>query len=45
MVELSNAEARELAGLLVHISPHSPDMAALIEAWVLRLSNGQLPGR
>tara|TARA_R110000868_G_scaffold57749_3_gene178325 strand:- start:145 stop:279 length:135 start_codon:yes stop_codon:yes gene_type:complete len=44
MVELSNAEARELAGLLTYISPRSPDMAALIEAWVLRLAQ-DLPGR
>lgn len=45
MTELTNAESRELATLLTYISPRSPEMAALIEAWVVRLGRGQVPGR
>lgn len=44
MIELSNAEARELSALLVSIGrPHSPDEAQRMEQWVLRLNRGRTP--
>ena len=44
MIELSNAEARDLSALLVKVGrPHSRDEADEMTAWVLRLNRGRTP--
>lgn len=42
MIELDNRQCDELVSLIVRIGrPHSPDDAALMEAWVRRLARGR----
>jgi hypothetical protein len=44
VIELTNAEARELSALLVRVGrPHSREEAVAMEGWVLRLNRGRTP--